>query len=177
MVAHAQAPPTNRTLLDSCVARVVRSAAAHWGASRVDVRIDSSRDAVLIAAPAFRAASERGGTIPAAECRVRLTEAETRYRATGDDRIVRSVSVRAAFSLFAPGSATLAWAGEESSSAADTIRCGDVVTVERGEGIPAAHAADPCVDEASALTSLIEPLVLAVASATIVVLLFTIRGR
>ncbi len=177
IAAQAQVPPTNRTLLDSCVSRVVRNVAAHWGTSRIDVTIDSSRNLALLAAPLYKAAAAHGGQGDGTECRAHITEAQTYYKALGDDRVARTVSVRVAFALRSARVGGIDWANEETAAMSDTIRCGDIVAVERGEGIPAAHAPDPCVEEASALTSIVEPLVLAVASATIVVLLFTIRGR
>lgn len=177
VAAQAQAPATNRALLDSCIGKVVRAASAHWDADRIEVIVDSTRNAVLLAAPLFRAAAAHGGAGNGTECRGRVTEAETHYKTIGDDRVVRTVSVRVAFTIRAKHLGGIDWANEETAAIIDTIRCGDIIGVERGEGIPAAHAADPCVEEASALTSLIEPLILAAASATIVILLFTIRGH
>lgn len=177
MPLFAQAPPTNRTLLDSCVQTAIREAAKHWGLSRMDAIVDSSRDAALISAPFYRAMSAMGGNGDGRTCRARVSNAETKYRTIGDDRIVRTVAVNIMFEVRSPRIGPLEWAGETGGVIEDTLRCGDIAFVERGEGIPAAHAPDPCLEESSLLSSLVAPVVLAVASATIVILLFTIRGQ
>jgi hypothetical protein len=185
---HAQSPPTNRVRLDSCIRRTVQAASTHWGTGHFDINVDVSSSSMLLSSALWQATKEgvQSGTtgLIGKRLHARVTKASTTYVAIGDDRVSRTVSFGAAFEvhgeIMEAHSLTpdaLLWAGEQESSVTDTLECGSLALVEQPDDIPALHGADVCASASNAFSGIVEPVLLAIASATIIILLFTLRGH
>ena len=187
-LAKAQ-PLANRTNLnafDSCGQHIAIQAGKHFPVGRVDILVDSSRDAYLLAGPLFRvehAREEQSITSPGQPasstsgiCSAHLEAAEVQYTLLSSGQLRRSAKMQASFVLRDAMSPKIVWSGSIADSVIDSIRCEDVTHVE-SPNIPATIAPNPCTEHAGVFSSLLEPLVLAGASAVIVLLLFTVRSQ
>lgn len=158
--------------------RVIDSAASHWSKGPLEVNIDPSPNSTVISSMLWQAV-KHGVAQGSVEQRLhaRVTNVQTKYISIGNDRIARTVTFGAAFDVQAVPGGNLVWAGEPESTITDTVDCGSIPLLERPDDLPALHAIDPCAADAGAFSSIIEPVLLAAASATIIILLFTLRGH
>ncbi len=173
--AWGQDRASNAALLDSCARRVARQAAGRVPDGSLELVVDSTREGALLAAALYRPLAGRVSGAPALRLAAHVDEAATSYRKIGDS-VARDVGFGATFSCSDVRTGVVRWAGTIAEHARDTMPCGFVASVDRPD-FPAAHAADPCAGEPSFFSTIVEPVVLTLAAATIVVLLFTVRNQ
>lgn len=164
--------------MDTCIRRTINDAVPHFGDGKMELKVDESPSSSLLSGRLFQAMQRNVATGSIDKSvHARVTKADTRYVSVGSDRIARTITFGAAFEVHTVPRGELVWAGETGSTITDTVDCGSIPLLERPDDLPALHAADPCASEAGAFSSIVEPVLLAVASATIIILLFTLRGH
>ncbi len=165
-------------LLDSCAHSIAVGACTHLLPGHTDIYIDSTRDAFLISGQLLRAAHalENGKNTATGEiCKAHVLDASIRYTKIGEGLLLRTAQMRVAIDI-RDSTGKTTWSDAFAAQLGDTVQCDDVVNLEN-PNVAATHAPNPCTEEAGAFASIIEPVILAAASATIVLLLFTVRSQ
>ncbi|HET7153384.1 MAG TPA: hypothetical protein VFJ29_06430 [Candidatus Kapabacteria bacterium] len=168
---------TNLQMLDSCAQIITAATCAHFPQGHTDIYVDSTRDAFLISGKLFRAAHalEQGNNAPSAACKVHVLDAGVQYKKLGDQGLVRTARMQVAADL-RDGAGRSLWSDALTAQVSDTVQCDDVASLE-SPNVAATRAPNPCTEDAGAFSSVLEPIILAAASATIVLLLFTVRSQ
>ncbi|HZV13411.1 MAG TPA: hypothetical protein VFA55_09375 [Candidatus Kapabacteria bacterium] len=176
--AQLKGKKANLALLDSCAHGIAVGACAHLSPGHTDIYIDSTRDAFLISGQLLRAAHalESGKNAATGDiCRAHVLDAGIQYKKIGDQILLRTAQMRVAIDI-RDSTGKTRWSDALSAQLSDTVQCDDVANLE-SPNVEASRAPNPCTEEAGAFSSIIEPVILAAASATIVLLLFTVRSQ